>query len=148
MLTHTNMIANSASICSILVEWTPGDRHICYLPLAHIYERINLVSCIFTGTSIGFYSGNVQVSNPSRVGSLRLVVSQGACGATHYYSTGCASYEKLPLWRNPLHYSIGCASYEKLPSIRFYNAGIVKPLSLGRTARVLEETKCDELALC
>ncbi|MEW5312614.1 MAG: hypothetical protein WDW38_004237 [Sanguina aurantia] len=60
VLTHTNMISNSAAICSILVEWTPGDRHICYLPLAHIYERINLVSCIFTGTSIGFYSGNVQ----------------------------------------------------------------------------------------
>lgn len=44
MLTHGNLIASSAGTCTLLDKWNPGDRHMCYLPLAHIYERINLVS--------------------------------------------------------------------------------------------------------
>ncbi|KAF5825675.1 hypothetical protein DUNSADRAFT_7642, partial [Dunaliella salina] len=42
MLTHGNLIASSAGTCSLVTNWNPGDRHICYLPLAHIYERVNL----------------------------------------------------------------------------------------------------------
>ncbi len=33
----------------------PGDRHISYLPLAHIYERVTLVGVTHGGVSIGFY---------------------------------------------------------------------------------------------
>jgi long-chain acyl-CoA synthetase len=40
---HSNLIASAAGTCTVLDRWGPGDRHICYLPLAHIYERINLV---------------------------------------------------------------------------------------------------------
>ena len=36
-----------------------GDRHISYLPLAHIYERIMAVTAIHCGCSIGFYRGDV-----------------------------------------------------------------------------------------
>jgi long-subunit acyl-CoA synthetase (AMP-forming) len=43
VLTHSNLIASAAGTCTVLDRWGPGDRHICYLPLAHIYERINLV---------------------------------------------------------------------------------------------------------
>ena len=32
-----------------------GDRHISYLPLAHIYERVTLVGVTHGGVSIGFY---------------------------------------------------------------------------------------------
>jgi long-subunit acyl-CoA synthetase (AMP-forming) len=32
-----------------------GDRHISYLPLAHIYERVTLYGITHVGTSIGFY---------------------------------------------------------------------------------------------
>ncbi|KAL6757995.1 hypothetical protein V8C86DRAFT_1809130 [Haematococcus lacustris] len=59
VLTQNNLVASAAGTCSVLTAWGAGDRHICYLPLAHIYERINLVTCVHLGSSVGFYSGNV-----------------------------------------------------------------------------------------
>mmetsp|Transcript_35882 Transcript_35882/g.79890 ORF Transcript_35882/g.79890 Transcript_35882/m.79890 type:complete len:699 (+) Transcript_35882:158-2254(+) len=60
VLTHNNLIASAAGTCAIIDMWVPGDRHICYLPLAHIYERVNLVVATHLGSAVGFYSGNVQ----------------------------------------------------------------------------------------
>jgi long-chain acyl-CoA synthetase len=59
VLTHANLIADSAGTSLLLKDWSPGDRHISYLPLAHIYERCNLVMCVHLGASVGFYSGDV-----------------------------------------------------------------------------------------
>lgn len=59
VLTHLACIANSAGT-SRFVLFTPGDVHISYLPLAHIYERINVVNATHGGAAIGFYSGDVQ----------------------------------------------------------------------------------------
>jgi long-subunit acyl-CoA synthetase (AMP-forming) len=42
VLSHANLIADAAGTCSLVEEWTVGDRHISYLPLAHIYERNNM----------------------------------------------------------------------------------------------------------
>ena len=58
VLTHGNLIANSAG-CSRFVNFAPDDVHISYLPLAHIYERINTLTCTHRGAAIGFYSGDV-----------------------------------------------------------------------------------------
>ena len=49
VLSHGNLIATAAGTCAIISAWMPGDRHISYLPLAHIYERINLVLCTHLG---------------------------------------------------------------------------------------------------
>ncbi len=32
-----------------------GDRHLSYLPLAHIYERVTLIGVTHGGVSVGFY---------------------------------------------------------------------------------------------
>lgn len=58
MLTHGNLIANSAGCCRC-VEFHADDVHISYLPLAHIYERINTITCTHRGAAIGFFSGDV-----------------------------------------------------------------------------------------
>ena len=60
MLSHANLIADAAGTAALLEAFTPGDRHISYLPLAHIYERNNLTMTLHLGGSVGFYSGNVQ----------------------------------------------------------------------------------------
>jgi len=60
VLTHGALIANSAGTVSMLSRWAVGDRHLSYLPLAHIYERVNLVTATHLGSAVGFYSGNVQ----------------------------------------------------------------------------------------
>ena len=60
MLTHSNIIANAAgTIALVLQEAGPGHRHISYLPLAHIYERINLTIGTHQAVGIGFYHGDV-----------------------------------------------------------------------------------------
>jgi long-chain acyl-CoA synthetase len=58
VLTHANLIADSAGHEGLL-EVGPGDRHISYLPLAHIYERMNFLGATRKGISVGFYRGNV-----------------------------------------------------------------------------------------
>eukprot|EP00878_Enallax_costatus_P000737 GHUV01000851.1.p1 GENE.GHUV01000851.1~~GHUV01000851.1.p1 ORF type:complete len:760 (+),score=146.74 GHUV01000851.1:92-2281(+) len=60
VLSHANLIADAAGTVELLEEWMPGDKHISYLPLAHIYERNNMTVAIHLGGSVGFYSGNVQ----------------------------------------------------------------------------------------
>lgn len=58
MLTHASLIANSAGCCRF-VAFEASDVHVSYLPLAHIYERVNTLSCTHAGAAIGFYSGDV-----------------------------------------------------------------------------------------
>ena len=46
-----------------------GDRHICYLPLAHIYERINLVMVgegvrVQGAPSVSFYQQPISLTYP------------------------------------------------------------------------------------
>lgn len=59
VLTHASLIANAGGSEPFFEILEPGDRHISYLPLAHIYERMNAVSLIHRGCAIGFYRGNV-----------------------------------------------------------------------------------------
>lgn len=42
MLSHANLIADAAGTVPLVDNWCVGDRHISYLPLAHIYERNNM----------------------------------------------------------------------------------------------------------
>eukprot|EP00798_Chlamydomonas_sp_ICE-L_P031766 gene31766-6963_t len=60
MLTHSNMIASSAGTSVVLNLGEAGWKYISYLPLAHIYERTNLVSMAHLGNAVGFYNGDVQ----------------------------------------------------------------------------------------
>lgn len=61
VLSHGNLIANSAGSAPAAAEhWVVGARYISYLPLAHIYERVNLVTSVHLGGAVGFYAGNVQ----------------------------------------------------------------------------------------
>ncbi|KAL4422662.1 hypothetical protein ABPG75_008859 [Micractinium tetrahymenae] len=62
VLTHSNIIANAAGAALMLgaaAGFRHGDRHICYLPLAHIYERFNYTLATHFGCAVGFYRGNV-----------------------------------------------------------------------------------------
>ncbi|KAL4852872.1 Long chain acyl-CoA synthetase 7 [Chlorella vulgaris] len=64
VITHSNIIANAAGAALMLTTtaeplFRQGDRHICYLPLAHIYERFNFTLVTHFGAAAGFYRGNV-----------------------------------------------------------------------------------------
>ncbi|KAM4116039.1 hypothetical protein ACJW30_02G020400 [Castanea mollissima] len=57
ILTHGNLIANVAGT-SLSVKFYPSDVYISYLPLAHIYERVNQVATVYFGVAVGFYQGD------------------------------------------------------------------------------------------
>jgi long-chain acyl-CoA synthetase len=58
VLTHANLIANSAGMAEFVTVGV-GDRHISYLPLAHIYERVSMLTATHKGCAVGFYRGDV-----------------------------------------------------------------------------------------
>ncbi|XP_077241699.1 long chain acyl-CoA synthetase 6, peroxisomal-like [Tasmannia lanceolata] len=57
VLTHGNLIANVAG-SSLTVKFYPSDVYISYLPLAHIYDRVNQILMLHSGVAIGFYQGD------------------------------------------------------------------------------------------
>ncbi|KAJ0400300.1 hypothetical protein ATCC90586_004257 [Pythium insidiosum] len=58
MILHRNLM--SAVMAAIgQIDVTAEDRHLSYLPLAHILERAMHAALISAGASIGFYQGNV-----------------------------------------------------------------------------------------
>ncbi|XP_031397771.1 long chain acyl-CoA synthetase 6, peroxisomal-like [Punica granatum] len=57
VLTHGNLIANVAG-STFSVKFYPSDVYISYLPLAHIYERVNQVMTVYFGVAVGFYQGD------------------------------------------------------------------------------------------
>lgn len=58
-LVHKGLVANAAGNVVLIPDAVPGHRHLSYLPLAHIYERLNLTLSTFLGTRYGFYHGDV-----------------------------------------------------------------------------------------
>nr|XP_024403129.1 long chain acyl-CoA synthetase 6, peroxisomal-like isoform X2 [Physcomitrium patens] len=58
MISHYNLIASAAGSSQITLFY-PSDVHISYLPLAHIYERMNVLIMLHHGVAIGFYQGDI-----------------------------------------------------------------------------------------
>lgn len=57
MLTHENLLSCMAGIPSLMVP-NVNDRHLSYMPLAHIFERVVLNNMFLYGASIGFWRGD------------------------------------------------------------------------------------------
>jgi len=61
MLSHKNIIADILAVFHIGIVIGPGDVHISYLPLAHVYEKNVSNAVIYYGAAIGFYRGDVRL---------------------------------------------------------------------------------------
>ncbi|KAK9691893.1 hypothetical protein RND81_09G226900 [Saponaria officinalis] len=57
VLTHANLIASTAGM-SFTIKFNPTDVYMSYLPLAHIYERVNQITSVYYGVAVGFYQGD------------------------------------------------------------------------------------------
>lgn len=59
MLTHLNLVAAMVAPAGAnhLAPTNPYDRHLSYLPLAHIFERVVITQILSAGGSIAFYRG-------------------------------------------------------------------------------------------
>ncbi|XP_048464802.1 long-chain-fatty-acid--CoA ligase 5 isoform X2 [Rhincodon typus] len=64
MLTHGNVMANSAAFFKIIEStFIPrtDDISISYLPLAHMFERVVQTALYCSGSRVGFFQGNIQL---------------------------------------------------------------------------------------
>ncbi|KFM25131.1 Long chain acyl-CoA synthetase 7, peroxisomal [Auxenochlorella protothecoides] len=62
VLTHANIVASIAGqirSTAVLATIDATERHISYLPLAHIFERVTYMSVTHRGGAIGFFRGDV-----------------------------------------------------------------------------------------
>lgn len=60
MLTHTNLVSNALESFRDL-EYGPGDLGLCFLPLAHVYERTVDYGYLFAGIPIAYLERMEQV---------------------------------------------------------------------------------------
>ncbi|KAJ1546352.1 Long chain acyl-CoA synthetase 7 peroxisomal, partial [Cladochytrium tenue] len=60
MLTHRNFLSVIRALFEMGQTPVPGDMHISYLPLAHVFERLVCLAWLGFGVSIGFSRGNVK----------------------------------------------------------------------------------------
>nr|KAG5707716.1 hypothetical protein BaRGS_003291 [Batillaria attramentaria] len=64
ILTHGNLVADVAAVVtrnSLVLQLDIDDVHLSYLPLAHMYERLNMVSLMTEGARTGFYSRDIML---------------------------------------------------------------------------------------
>ncbi|XP_022794373.1 long-chain-fatty-acid--CoA ligase 5-like [Stylophora pistillata] len=64
ILTHANLVADISAYRWMMLqsgfELTTEDVQLSFLPLAHMYERINHLNLFVSGGRIGYYSGDVK----------------------------------------------------------------------------------------
>ncbi|KAJ3151178.1 Long-chain-fatty-acid--CoA ligase 6 [Geranomyces michiganensis] len=62
MITHRNITAGGYGMCATLpdgYQLSDRDRHLSYLPLSHMFERIVFWTLMHLGARIGFFGGSI-----------------------------------------------------------------------------------------
>lgn len=59
MLSHRNIVATISAV-PLICPFTPADRHLSYLPLAHIFETAVQGAFWLCGGQIGFFQNNIK----------------------------------------------------------------------------------------
>lgn len=58
MITHKNTMACIAAVHDVMA-FTDEDVHLSYLPMPHIFEKVMMTLCLYSGASAGMYNGDV-----------------------------------------------------------------------------------------
>eukprot|EP00808_Paulinella_micropora_P017735 g1616.t1 len=60
LITHAGLLSCTAAVRRVCPELDlgPGDVHLSYLPLPHVFERTIQARCYFGGAAVGFYQGD------------------------------------------------------------------------------------------
>ncbi|XP_071498607.1 long-chain-fatty-acid--CoA ligase 1-like [Diadema antillarum] len=78
MLTHGNIIAAGAGLekaCYPALVFEPGQVHLSYLPLAHMYERLNVLMMMMHGGKTAYYRGDVKAI----IDDIKMACPSGFC---------------------------------------------------------------------
>ena len=63
MCSHKNLISTFAAVFKIGITLEETDVHYSYLPLAHLFERLNHIIVTISGCRIGYYQGDITKIN-------------------------------------------------------------------------------------
>ena len=58
MLSHKQLAAQLLTLDSVGLALNETDYYLSYLPLAHVFERVINLFCMYIGATVGFYSGS------------------------------------------------------------------------------------------
>lgn len=82
MISHRSQVSNSIN-CMTHFLITDKSRHLSYLPLPHVFERVAISTIMHTGGCIGIYSGSIpkltedmQVLKPTHITAVPRVVNR------------------------------------------------------------------------
>jgi len=59
-ITQRNFIAQTCNVADSGVILSSSSVHISYLPMAHVMERVGILSILLKGGKVGFLSGDVR----------------------------------------------------------------------------------------
>eukprot|EP01125_Pyxidicula_operculata_P000454 TRINITY_DN10483_c0_g1_i1.p1 TRINITY_DN10483_c0_g1~~TRINITY_DN10483_c0_g1_i1.p1 ORF type:complete len:661 (-),score=182.25 TRINITY_DN10483_c0_g1_i1:265-2247(-) len=59
MITNGNIISTMAAVHFSGVEFSHEDVHMSYMPMAHIFELVNISLSLYNGARIGFWRGDI-----------------------------------------------------------------------------------------
>jgi len=81
-ISHRSQTNNTLN-CFYGLDFREDERHLSYLPLAHVFERIGISITSFVGGAIGFFSGSIpqlvndiQVLKPTHLSAVPRVISR------------------------------------------------------------------------
>ncbi|EAY17410.1 AMP-binding enzyme family protein [Trichomonas vaginalis G3] len=82
IISHRSQTSNTLN-CWKELDFRRDERHLSYLPLPHVFERIGYSVTHFVGGRIGFYSGNIrlltedmQIFKPTHLNAVPRVISR------------------------------------------------------------------------
>lgn len=59
MITQKNITVSAIGQAHGYGDARPGDRHISYLPLSHIFQQFVEILCMMLGVGIGYFGGDM-----------------------------------------------------------------------------------------
>lgn len=82
MISHRSQVSNSIN-CKTELKISEKSRHLSYLPLPHVFERVAISTIMFSGGSIGVFSGSIprltedmQVLKPTHLTAVPRVINR------------------------------------------------------------------------
>ncbi|KAK8845921.1 hypothetical protein M9Y10_020855 [Tritrichomonas musculus] len=82
MISHRSQVSNTIN-CKTQLGITQNSRHLSYLPLPHVFERVAISTILFAGGSIGVFSGSIprltedmQILQPTHLTAVPRVINR------------------------------------------------------------------------
>lgn len=124
MITHDNIAAAVTSLALAGITQDPKkDRYVSYLPLAHVYERVNgMAMCLWDRVPVAFstideMAKNVKTFSPTKLCGVPAVWQKIRDGVYNPKDGAPKFLNKIGLWAPLLNFAVNCEKDSRLGRI-------------------------------